>query len=827
VMTAPSNGRLHTASDLEAISHVVLVLNNDGICVDSRVRDHNLGPTFVAEQYIGRNLHSVLPPVFAESVIRSLAATRSTGGLEPSSVELRLEGRRVIYDYLVVQQGPDRFVFTAHSRVPHPSLPNEKLYQQIIESTLDRISLIDLDGTIRYMNPPDHRTSSWFELWDREDARKLRDEVNTAKNGGVGRFEAVFPSPSGTSKWCDIRIDPVIDDDGAIRQLLVVSQDITEQKSVAAKLARQEKFFRSFFENSHDYFFLLDLEGKVLYESRATNSESGRSRRSYFDNVHPEDADRVRESLLSVTSEEKYKTVEYRYRNGAGKWIHLEALWKIGIDGNEGPILVGNGRDVTERNRADEAIRESQQQFYSFLDNLPAAIWITDENGTFYYANPYCSNTLGRSPGELVGVPLHEIFPEDVADNFINSIKKAAAAGPTIEELDDLVTSPGNTGSFLIYRFPLLQPVNGQTLVGGVAINLTEQKRIGRALQESEQEYKRIVDTMIEGICVCDADMRIVFVNDQLVRMLGSTERDEVLGRPIMDLFDAEAQTRFGSYLESRHTGVGQNYTAGLIRHDGVPLTALISAAPVYDDQQEFAGSLALFIDITDRVEAERQLEALAGRLLTVQDEERRRIARELHDGTAQDLAAIALNLSMTSQRLGPSNADIVPVMDQTRQMAENSLRELRTLSYLLHPPMFDDGGLVSSLRWFIEGYSTRSGIDVAFYDSLESRLPSEIEIAIYRVVQESLNNVHRHSGSKTASISLAVKDNEVFVRIKDRGHGFGHDDPRYTNKNFTLLGVGLRGMEERLRMLGGRLTIGSGPKGTKITGIIPVPVKQ
>src|SRR6185436_171713 len=142
-------------------------------------------------------------------------------------------------------------------------------------------------------------------------------------------------------------------------------------------------------------------------------------------------------------------------------------------------------------------------------------------------------------------------------------------------------------------------------------------------------------ETMVEGICVTDSRMRITFVNKQLMSMLGCTDENELIGRRLCDFFDADTRVLTESFRERRRKGLSDSYTAGIVRNDGAAMTGLISAAPLFDDEHEFAGILALMSDVSDRVVAEKQLEALTGRLLTIQDEERRRIARELHDGTA------------------------------------------------------------------------------------------------------------------------------------------------------------------------------------------------
>jgi signal transduction histidine kinase len=233
---------------------------------------------------------------------------------------------------------------------------------------------------------------------------------------------------------------------------------------------------------------------------------------------------------------------------------------------------------------------------------------------------------------------------------------------------------------------------------------------------------------------------------------------------------------------------------------------------------------MALITDITERKKAEGQLQKLTAQMFNLQDEERRRLARELHDETAQNLAALNINLSAIRKMISPEDGAVLYLLEQSELMTKRSLREVRTLSYLLHPPMLDDGGLVSALQWFIDGFSARSGIAVDFIRSDEiGRLSAEIETALYRIVQEGLNNIHRHSGSPAARIELNKMSDKIILRISDEGRGLPDSGTGKTADEFHLSGVGITGMRERLRLLSGHLKIDSDEKGTMLTAVVPL----
>src|SRR3984893_225867 len=219
---------------------------------------------------------------------------------------------------------------------------------------------------------------------------------------------------------------------------------------------------------------------------------------------------------------------------------------------------------------------------------------------------------------------------------------------------------------------------------------------------------------------------------------------------------------------------------------------------------------------------ANHSLSELSARLLRLQDEERRRIARELHDSVGQTLAALSMNLSAVRADVERLTATAANLTDSEGLVQEMS-KEVRTISHLLHPPLLDEAGLASAVRWYVDGFSQRSKIkvDLDLPDDF-GRLPRESETAIFRVVQECLTNVHRHSGSSTARIVLRHFEDHVSVEVADKGRGIPNEK-RDEMASAGTPGVGIRGMRERIRQLGGSLEIYSDDVGTVVVARLPV----
>ena len=267
----------------------------------------------------------------------------------------------------------------------------------------------------------------------------------------------------------------------------------------------------------------------------------------------------------------------------------------------------------------------------------------------------------------------------------------------------------------------------------------------------------------------------------------------------------------------------------------------------VYDDEHRPVRMTGVCMDITRRKEieaalrnsrsdlekrvqertadlelAQASLRHLSARLLQAQDEERRRIARELHDSAGQLLAALSMTLTPLEMELQKANPRWAEALEGSMKLVDELSNELRTISHLLHPPMLDEAGLGFALRWYVEGFAERSKIDVQFEfpEDLE-RLPREVETTIFRLIQESLTNIHRHAESRTAAIRVSRENGGITVEIRDRGKGMPpemHQGPSRRSRT----GVGIQGMRERVRELGGRLEIHSGKGGTAVIAAVP-----
>jgi signal transduction histidine kinase len=233
----------------------------------------------------------------------------------------------------------------------------------------------------------------------------------------------------------------------------------------------------------------------------------------------------------------------------------------------------------------------------------------------------------------------------------------------------------------------------------------------------------------------------------------------------------------------------------------------------------------ALEGEVRERTFAQESLRDLSGRLLQLRDEEQRRLARELHDSTGQIVGALAINLERLQQAVANGNSSKVnALLAQSSDLAEHATADLRTISHLLHPPILDDLGLEGAIPWYTSGLTNRSGITVNLDIQPDlGRFPREVELTVFRILQETLTNVYRHSGSPTADITVLRGKDDLTVRICDHGRGIPSEILAAGGNSRAVLGIGITGMRERVRQMKGQLEIKSGTHGTCITAVLPL----
>jgi PAS domain S-box len=344
-----------------------------------------------------------------------------------------------------------------------------------------------------------------------------------------------------------------------------------------------------------------------------------------------------------------------------------------------------------------------------------------------------------------------------------------------------------------------------------------------------ERRYQLLVDGVKDyAIFMLTPDGRVASWNVGAERTQGY-RTEEIIERHF-SCFYTEKDNRDNRPERLLHTALAEGTVEDegwKIRKDGSRYWANVVITAVRDTEGPLQGFSIVTRDITERKRAEDSVRDLSGRLLQVQDEERRHFARELHDSAGQLLAALSMNLVSLEVEAGNLGPEGVKLLKESMNLVDELSTEVRTISHLLHPPLLDEVGLSSALRVYVEGFAERGKIEVDLEIPADfGRLARESETTIFRVVQEALTNIHRHSGSRVARICLSHSENEVLVEIRDKGIGISAEKQAEMEQTGAG-GVGIRGMRERLRQLRGTLEVSPARSGTGTVLIARLPVSK
>jgi signal transduction histidine kinase len=378
-----------------------------------------------------------------------------------------------------------------------------------------------------------------------------------------------------------------------------------------------------------------------------------------------------------------------------------------------------------------------------------------------------------------------------------------------------------------------LRLVTRATYLASIAV---ERHRTAEGSRRSERLLRLVLDALPVGVAVVDLAGNI---------LLNNPASQRIWSRSIRSGADRYAESRGWWHATGERIAPSEWPSARVLANgetrinevieiesfDGLRKIIQTSALPIRDPDERVTGALIVNEDVSDRKSAERelhdsynQMRTLTGRLMRAQDDERRRIAEMLHETTAQDLAAMKMllaRLHRTADRLSEKERS---ALADCMSLAEQSMAQIRTLSYLLYPPFLDQTGLLPALRWYAAGFADRSGIkvDLELPERFE-RLPRDTETALFRVVQESLINIHRHAGSTIARIRLSRDGDTLVLEIDDRGHGISDPSHEQIVSGGGLVGVGIASMRERIKQLDGSLEITSGAHGTTVRAQLPL----
>lgn len=626
--------------------------------------------------------------------------------------------------------------------------------------------------------------------------------------------------------------------------------EFPEREKSARRLVspEAEEQLRLLLDNLQDYaVFTLDTQGRVASWNSGAERIIGYPAHNiigkHFSVFSPqEDLPSGKPwTLLETATKEDHLEEEgwWVRKDGSRFWADLVVT---ALRDEEGRLAGYGGvvRDFSERRRSQEKLRLEEERSRLLVQGVrDYAILLLDPQGRIVSWNEGGERIKGYKAAEVIGRHFSIFHPEEDlrAGKPAWELEVATRAGH-FEDKGWRVRKDGSR-FWADVTITALRDSDGKLYgFGKITHDISALREAEQALRASEQRFRLLIQGVRDyAIFMLDRDGYVSSWNDGAQRIKGYTAT-EIVGKHL-SVFYPEADVRAGKPQLNLKRAVEEGRVEDegwRVRKDGSRFWASVVITALRNESGDLYGFAKITRDITEKRMAQEALEKsyaalaasehslreLSGRLLRMQDEERGRVGRELHDTIGQYLSALKMTLEVLTST--PPQKRSEEQLAECVRITEDCIRDVRTMSYLLYPPMLEEMGLQTAIEWHIEGFTRRSGIQIESQIPAEiGRLPRDIEVALFRIFQEGLTNIHRHSGSPTAQVRLWLEDGKVILEVKDQGKGAPPGALDTSSESLGALGVGLRGMNERVRQFGGSLKLSSSDQGMTVRATIPI----
>lgn len=672
--------------------------------------------------------------------------------------------------------------------------------------------LQDLLGKTPNEHEPDMRLAPYQAL--------LQAVVDSASPREV---ELMLPDTGAGVRYHHIRIFPERGGHGETIGALALGRDITERKDAEDRLHASEQAFRAVVEHSPDYIARYDLKFRRVYANPAlralTKSDVvGKTPTELSAFVDPE---HYVSRLRSVVETRKETTEQVRLRDANGRihWGDIRIVPEFSPSGEVASVLAIS-RDIDD-------LKRSEQLFRTLTENFPDLIARFDREHRFLYVNPAVTKAFGIAPDAMVGKRLGEPPIAGSAQLIAclrTGIDRAFLEGVPNED-EASWEREAERRVFELRHIPEHDSLGHVVSVLSVARDITKLREMETALRDSERAFRTLAENAPDPIIRYDKQCRRIYVNPEFVRVSG-VDAAKLIGRRAGQVLASPASIdrRFRNRLRTvMRTGAAAKFELSW-EVSGKQQWWYVRAAPEYDANGVIQSGLTIWRDISETKAAELRLREsydmlreLASRREMAREEERKRIARELHDELGQQLTALRMRASTLRIRFGPDNPELTEQVQKLLELADQTMQVVRNAVSSLRPGALD-AGISAAVEWLVAEFSR--GAQVTYSLSVpEESLPlaEERAIALFRIVQEALTNVARHAQARHVYVRLERVGGDCLVEVRDDGCGF---DPVAIRKR----SFGLAGMKERMLMLGGKIAIVSAPgKGTTIKVDLPI----
>ena len=614
-----------------------------------------------------------------------------------------------------------------------------------------------------------------------------------------------------------------------IEELLARVRTLLRLRDTTAALRASEEHYRRLVDILPDAICLISPQGRLMSVNSQAVAMLGYDsaellNKSLFDLI-PTGA-RVQPEIL-VLKNRIIRDVECTLvtKNGGSLQTELSATLTSGKDGRTAG-LVCVVRDITKRKEAEKILRDSEERFRQLADNIREVFWMTDvAKSEIIYVSPAYEEIWGRSVASLYNSPQDWLSAIHPADR--ERIEQAAKTKQVSGEYNETyrIVRPDESVRWVQDRaFPIADDSGKIYRVVGIAEDVTAQKQVWDALRENEARKSAIMNVALDAIITIDHTGKIIelnaaaesIFNNDRARLLGENMK-EIIPRSLRRWFEDGLAHHFSS---EKGPAAGSRIEMPILRSDGSQFPAEVTIARI---NLQGEPTFTVFVrNITQRKQADAELRSLPQRIIKAQEVERSRVARELHDGVNQIIAAVKMRLQNVQESLPTFLAGTREILGRCDGLLAKSLEENRRIAHNLHPADLTNLGFSTACQNLCREFQSRTGLRVQRRITLpaKKRLPSAIELTLFRIVQEAINNIQKYALAKSVKLEIGYRDKFVFLEIQDDGLGF---DSKKFAKREKGHGLGMTNMRERALSLGGSCEIRSAPnKGTLVSVRIP-----
>ena len=700
-------------------------------------------------------------------------------------------------------------------RIEQALRESEGRYRDLVESSEDLIATHDFQGRILSVNPaPAKRLGYEVSELLKMNIRDLlaprvrpefQDFLQRVISTGSDRGRMVVLTKSGEERTWEY--SSTIRSEGISSPIIRgMARDITEKVRAEEALQLSEAKFASAFRNSPSAMAITSLRDRRYVDvNQSFEKQLGYTREEIIGHTAVElgiwvDAEEFTKALDGIRETGRTTRAEARLRTKSGRVLTVQYSAEIIQIGKE-LYRLATGEDITERRRTEDALRESENKFRLVAETAACGIWIL-QNERLVYLNREVETLTGYTRAELQAMNAWELVHPEFKPILQARSKGRQTSGHLLSRFQYKIVTKSGEERWLELSDSVME-YEGKPAILATAFDVTATRRAESELRDHAMYLDALIFNSPFGIVIKDEYQRVRFCNPAFERMFQFSQ-SEIEG---MDLDELIAPHDRGGAARltglSRETGV-VHATTQRCRKDGTLLDVELHGVRLFSDSK-FVGAFAFYQDISERKRSEEKLQALRSRLTRAQEEERARIARDLHDDTGQRLALLSIDLEQLKQFSVKSQSALTPQLDSLVRIASEITSDVHNVSRRLHPSQVELLGLVRALANFCKDFASRNSMEIRFaHPELPSNPSADVALCLFRVAQEAIRNVHKHSGVREAVVELKEVAGLLHLRVSDSGAGF---DPASLD---TTPGIGLLSMEERLRSMGGELAVQS-----------------